>query len=518
MSLSATTVIELRADGNNANGGAYDSALTGGVDYTYPTPQVFVYTDIVIVTSTTISSVARPFITADIGNVLNIISGTGFTVGRYRIISVSAGVATVSSVIGTPGSVNGNGRLGGALQTFLGLSTMLTGTPAGLTIWVKGGTSGEHSIIGTNNTTPITMPAVGTATAPTKILGYGEVRGDNIKPVLRTASTVSIPSSKGVLLFLDNYIIRNLSFTSFSGAYTTAYSNVELRGANLIFNRCDITGGFTLFCASPARIVDCQLRDTDVFVDIYFATASGRTVFCNDIGIFGGRYVGNVGSISVTDCRSSISPTRNVAGINQANVNTGVSNIVRTTLFGGSIVSTQPTTTVERCVVVSSGGTGISLVAGGVAVDNALFGNTSKYGASTFVLNDVNLTENPLNLAPGDLRPNNIGGGGKVLREFASSPSLNPYGSNLGATGRIGGMQVPITSDDISSISSTIFAQFETSDMFQRMSAGLAMYGATETVDPENGTVTQVLTTEQGGTYTKVTESTGRNTSVTTVE
>jgi hypothetical protein len=454
MPFTATSIVEVRADGNDANGGAYDPSIAGGTDYTHPVPQAFPYADLVLGTGgLTVSSVSRPFVAADAGNFLNITAGAGFTIGRWRINSVAAGVATLQSSAGTAGSTGGVGRLGGALASMAGLASALAGSAAGATCWIRGA-SGELAI-----NALVTLPAVGSATAPTKVCGYGSVRDDGVKPTIRIGSAVSIAASKGALLVLDNYVLSNLTLRSHNDLYTAAYSCIELRGANVYCDRLDVTGGSFVYCAGPCRLLGCQIRDCDVFADIYFGTSAGRTVECHDIAIYGGRFVGNVGSISVIDCRTSISPTRAVCGISQANVNVGICRIARTTLSGGSqgIASTQPGTIVERCVVVGVTGTGISLVAGCIAVDNALWGNTTKYSASTPVLRDINLTAQPLtNANAGDLRPNNVAGGGAVLREFALPTMINPYGANIGASGRIGGVTVPITSADVTSIAAAI--------------------------------------------------------------
>ena len=98
---------------SNLNGGAFLPG-SGGTDYSKGASKtLIIYTDLVIVTGNRLSSAGRPFVSGDVGNVINIISGTGFTAGRYYIQSVSGGQATLDASPGTTGSTGGNARLGG---------------------------------------------------------------------------------------------------------------------------------------------------------------------------------------------------------------------------------------------------------------------------------------------------------------------------------------------------------------------------------------------------------------------
>ena len=100
MSLNANLVWEVdAATGNVINGGGFDAISgTPGTDYTYGVGQtVITYADIGTdgATTTVMCSVIRPFTAADVGNIINITSGTHATVGRYQILSVTGGKATV---------------------------------------------------------------------------------------------------------------------------------------------------------------------------------------------------------------------------------------------------------------------------------------------------------------------------------------------------------------------------------------------------------------------------------------
>ena len=73
-----------------------------------------VYTDIVIGSNTTqLTSAAHPFTSSQTGSYLRVTSGTGFTTGYYRIVSVSGSTATMDRSVGTASSTGGNGVLKG---------------------------------------------------------------------------------------------------------------------------------------------------------------------------------------------------------------------------------------------------------------------------------------------------------------------------------------------------------------------------------------------------------------------
>jgi hypothetical protein len=73
---------------------------------------VYGFTDLVIgATTTQVSSAARPFTDDDVGDVLNVTGGTGFTVGTYTIQSMASGIATLNASVGTTASSSGEGTM-----------------------------------------------------------------------------------------------------------------------------------------------------------------------------------------------------------------------------------------------------------------------------------------------------------------------------------------------------------------------------------------------------------------------
>lgn len=233
MAIAADAVWEVRTDGSDDNGGAFNPERAGaGVDYTYPTPQVFAYTDLEIDGSdnTVISSSARAFVADDVGNHLRVTAGTGFTVGTYEIVSVSGGEATLDRAVGSTGSTGGSGNLGGALAGPVAAGARMA---AGNTIWLKGGPADfliSDMFVIPNSATPETRPY--------HIEGYGEARGDGERAVIRASTaTRMVQVNRGVgfmahlLLDADGNNVTVAVLEVGSNATSWLFEDVIARGA-----------------------------------------------------------------------------------------------------------------------------------------------------------------------------------------------------------------------------------------------------------------------------------------------
>ena len=118
MALSSNTIWEIRTTGNDSNGGGFVEGASG-TDYSQQDSAEYTYTDLVIdgADNTIVSSASHSFIATDVGNIMQITAGTGFTTGFYEIVSVSSGEATLDRACGTVGSTGGTYAVGGALAT-----------------------------------------------------------------------------------------------------------------------------------------------------------------------------------------------------------------------------------------------------------------------------------------------------------------------------------------------------------------------------------------------------------------
>ena len=164
------------------------TGATWGIDRSRRTAAYVAFTDLVIdaVTNTKCTSVLSPFVSADAGQFINITAGTGWTVQRVEILSVTAGVATCDKALGTVGSIGGTGNMGGALLTVQkGLDTITT---ADMTMWVKGTGTADYLI-----TAGLTCPTVAGSKYQIRIMGYRTTRGDGLKPEIKANANTITP-------------------------------------------------------------------------------------------------------------------------------------------------------------------------------------------------------------------------------------------------------------------------------------------------------------------------------------
>lgn len=179
---------------------ASPTSATWSVDYSQQSAAQFTYTDLVSVTTTTITSAAFPFGKNQVGNLIRITSGTTWTLQVLEIVSVTTVTATVDKTVGGTGLTGGNGGQGGA---FKGPQVPNTIAVAGNTIWIA---SGAYTISST--TSNVTLGRI-TAVANTLIEGYGSLRGDmGTKPVF-TASGIA---STTLITAAGSTEIRNVTF------------------------------------------------------------------------------------------------------------------------------------------------------------------------------------------------------------------------------------------------------------------------------------------------------------------
>jgi len=169
MAFNAGSEWEVRTGGASDNGGGYFDFGGSSADHSQQDAAFATRTDIVIDGSdnTKITSAADAFAADDVGNVINITSGTGFTVQRIQIISEAAGVATCDKAVGTTSSTGGNGKLGGGYDDLD--TTIIELMADGNRTHVKN--DGTY-------TTGFTTATDGTAILRKEIIGYNTSRGD----------------------------------------------------------------------------------------------------------------------------------------------------------------------------------------------------------------------------------------------------------------------------------------------------------------------------------------------------
>ena len=445
MALAATTEWDVRSTADDTNGGGFDTASTG-TDRTQQDAAFTTFTDLVIdaTTNTKLTSAAHPFGATDVGNVINITSGTGFTTGRYQVVSVTSNVATMDRAVGTVGSTGGNGKLGGSLATPQTAFTAASVT--GQTVHIKN--------TGSNYTTTATF----TFTAGLiNIIGYNATHRDNGTPPLLTTATNSVDlfDTQGVteIHFVNlsmsstagtrgngvvcksgsdsNLIVQNCIMDGFSSAI-----NGDNVGARFVFNRISIT--FTEIKNSvstgilltggqrPCSIISCSIHDNgaDGFKDV--------SAF-QKIEVRGSVFWHNTGK------GMNLANGSSVEAINSDFVNNTADGVAYGSIQGVS--ANTPPAVFINCIFYGNGtsGTvyGLNLPTGGGFVPNEgtmsynnAFGN-NRTGDSLNFAGDtgrITLTADPfVNASGGNFKLNGTAGGGAALKG-AAYPSSFPGG------------------------------------------------------------------------------------------
>ena len=260
MALSANTVFEIRANGVASNGGGFVTGASG-TDHSQQDAVWSTRTDLVIdaVTNTDITSVGDAFAADDVGNLIQITAGTGFTVGYYQVVSVTVATARLDRAVGTVGSTGGTGHLGGAGIFEGGIFAI---SIPGNKYWVKA--DGTHTL--TANVNPAND---GDASNPIMVEGYNTTRGD--RPV--GTSRPLIAAGANLTSFDDFWQFRHFRVTTtstdgFRSDLEAVFENVKVENTSGTSSREGILAGNTDF-----GVYACEGVSTNGFG---FLAGSGR--------------------------------------------------------------------------------------------------------------------------------------------------------------------------------------------------------------------------------------------------
>jgi hypothetical protein len=204
MAIDWRTEWEVRTDGNDNLGGGFapiaGATKTPTDNYTYgPSYQAWTGSNLQIHGTNTslVRSATRAPVTDDIGHVLRVVSGTGFTAGVYQILGVQTDSGVdwwlLDRAAGTAGSTGGSWGLGGALATpgRAGGSHV-----AGNTVWIRQGT---YSMTTNNaNVANGRLEASALSGYCTRVIGYASVRGDGGVATVQAGSGVSGSPLRGM--------------------------------------------------------------------------------------------------------------------------------------------------------------------------------------------------------------------------------------------------------------------------------------------------------------------------------
>jgi hypothetical protein len=245
MAISANAVWEVRstATAGNANAGFFVTGASG-TDYSQQNAAQYSLTG--LTTSGASATMQTVSASADmVGNAIFISAGTNFTVGRYEIISVVAGVSitvdrNVSSGIGS----NGVGAIGGALSLGSSDDAVFESLEPGNIMYVQ---SGTYTIGGT-----VTIAKSGT---PGNIIiwGYQTTRGD-----IPTTSNRPTFNTGAVIFTLGAFWnIRNMNFVSTGATVLTTGTNARIIRCR-IMNTSTTAGRNAISTGNVAYLEECE--------------------------------------------------------------------------------------------------------------------------------------------------------------------------------------------------------------------------------------------------------------------
>jgi hypothetical protein len=254
---------------SNGNHGNRAIGYSTGTDYSQQDSANATYTDLVIgnPTTTELTSTTTPFAADDVGNVINITSGTNFTTGRYYIVSVSGSTATVDASVGTAGATGGNGRLGGAMTL-----TDANLEEATLSTWIKA--DATHTLTGN-----ISL-GVGSSNPSPKCEGYKTTRGDvwdSAGDIVEANRPTVACGANTFTIAQDWWTFKGFIFTTTtaSGVYFTSAAD---QGRIIGCKSTNSSGtanreAFTITGVDDCAIIACEAVSTNgVAIEVYEGT------------------------------------------------------------------------------------------------------------------------------------------------------------------------------------------------------------------------------------------------------
>lgn len=407
--------------GNAANGGCFDATIAGGTDRS-KSASPFVTFDGSTITATT-SGVSATItinggytvVTGDVGNCLNIASGTNFTPGYYTITSVSTGANTwtLNGNVSSGAGAAMVAKMGGAVDV---PETARLHSVAGNFVYVKSGTPPEYT-----RSTALVLPS-GSSGKPITWIGYTTTDTDCGKPTIQltanVASAVTLATNTPFSCFIIDAnnagaaagcVLHSTSATSqlhdviCDQAKATGF-NIGVGGVswNLWVKRHTTTGG-SAFSLSSHTCVGCMATDGTTAGTVFNVGASKcfRCVAANNSGPSADGFL-----------FTSTGACGNCAAVR--NGRDGFRTTTAGGLDGGSFVNNI----LSRNAGVDFDSTSTTYAAGQVLIDYNAFDTTgtARTGVPTGT-HDVTLTGDPFTAATsGDFSLNNVAGAGASCR------------------------------------------------------------------------------------------------------
>lgn len=451
--LPAATTWELRTAGNNNNGGCFVAGASG-TDYSQQNAAQYTFTDLVLVTTTTVSSASHTFDANDIGNCLHITAGVNFTQGFYQIVSQAAGVATLDRAAGTMGSTGGTFAVGGAVAV---PSTVTNNWTAGNTAYMKA--DGTYTVTTTAGIGTLTTPSV-----TTSFIGYNSTRTDCGHPTW-TSATNSIHlvtfNSGGGSNDVGALVFKCITMTHTAGTRGNGFQITQANQdvARLLITDFTFDGMLSAVNLNAAANVSANLYR----VEIKNSTGSGLTLVTNflscqycyihDNATDGAAVSASASfswSVFADNGSDGVNFTWNSVGVNNfsngtisgcafySNSSDGVEATGTNGTFFLTVVNTSFWDNTTFAINLSASPAG-----GPVGFNNAyVSGGLDNFPAGT---GDVTLTASPYtNPAAANYSLNSTAGGGAALKAVGF-PGVTPFGTGYLDIGPLQ-TQVPVTS------------------------------------------------------------------------
>jgi hypothetical protein len=437
MALSASIVWEVRPSvGSDSNGGGFDPSVTSpGTDYSQQNSAQFSGTAGTAAGTAAFTDVGHSFTSADVGNLICIASGSGFTAGWYTIVSVAAGTATLDRSPGT-GTV-AHWALGGALLTFQNLINNSV-MPNGNLVYIKN----TGNVVLTNFISNLGVQCAFGRPSCFGVIGYGTTRGDATQATITTSTnSVSLFGGDTMKCYFTNII-----FSTTAGTPALGFTQTGSSFPTLAFTNCKFTGFTQAISASvfTFTMINCEVASCT-------SSTGAISLGTNQVAAtFNGCYFhGNTGpAVTMTNSGNGFNGTllftfcvlylngKGISGQSASNSNTNsaawvlincaiVSNTGDGIVMGNSSGTNYCPLTLINCVIENNGGYGVDIGTAAAASTNS-WGPTIVNGANNAYRNNTSGDRNNFPALPGDValtgEPfNNISSGDFTLNSTAGA-------------------------------------------------------------------------------------------------
>lgn len=282
MTLSASTVWEVRTAGSDSSGGGFVAGASG-TDRSQSDTAFASGTNLTVdnATNTDVTPDGYSPVAADVGNIIQITTtggGAAFTTGFYQIASIQSGKWRLDRSPAATSSSGASWAMGGALATFSKLASAMV---ASNKAFVKAGSGYTSTATTTFATTGVN---VASTAPPNRLIGYTTTRGDGGQATLTLSTNTGLT---GLSFSNNGWYVENIAVNcaslgtsigiTFNGngnwIYNCKVSNATSRGifpnqANNLIQFCEVTGCTAAAEAAlrfggngPNTVTDCNIHD-----------------------------------------------------------------------------------------------------------------------------------------------------------------------------------------------------------------------------------------------------------------